>query len=59
MRLLVLGGTHFVGRSVVEEAVALGHRVTTLTSGRSGAPIGDVEARYADRHDPSAGHGAG
>jgi hypothetical protein len=33
MRLLVLGGTHHVGRAVVEAALARGDTVTTLTRG--------------------------
>jgi uncharacterized protein YbjT (DUF2867 family) len=33
MRLLVLGGTHHVGRAVVEAALARGDEVTTLTRG--------------------------
>ena len=35
MRLLVLGGTHHVGRAVVETALARGDDVTTLTRGAS------------------------
>src|ERR1700678_2802169 len=49
MRLLVLGGTHHVGRAVVEEALARGDQVTTVTRGVSGAPAAGVDARYADR----------
>jgi 2'-hydroxyisoflavone reductase len=52
MRLLVLGGTHHVGRAVVEEALAAGDEVTTITRGVSGAPAEGAEARYADRTDP-------
>jgi nucleoside-diphosphate-sugar epimerase len=51
MRLLVLGGTHHVGRAVVEEALARGDLVTTVTRGVSGAPSPGAEARYADRTD--------
>lgn len=54
MRLLVLGGTHHVGRAAVEEALARGDEVTTLTRGKSGPPADGVEARYADRRDPGA-----
>ena len=35
MRLLVLGGTKFVGRAVVEAALAGGHEVTLFNSGRT------------------------
>jgi 2'-hydroxyisoflavone reductase len=53
MRLLVLGGTHHVGRAVVEEALARGDEVTTLTRGVSGPPAAGAQARYADRTDPA------
>jgi 2'-hydroxyisoflavone reductase len=53
MRLLVLGGTHHVGRAVVETALARGDDVTTLTRGVSGAPAEGAHARYADRTDPA------
>jgi uncharacterized protein YbjT (DUF2867 family) len=36
MRVLVLGGTHHVGRAVVETALARGDDVTTLNRGVSG-----------------------
>jgi len=53
MRLLVLGGTHHVGRSVVEAALARGHEVTTVNRG-SIAARSDVDARYADRREPGS-----
>jgi 2'-hydroxyisoflavone reductase len=49
MRLLILGGTVFLGRHVVDAALAAGHDVTTFTRGRSGAPPGAVEALHGDR----------
>jgi 2'-hydroxyisoflavone reductase len=51
MRLLVLGGTHHVGRAVVETALARGDEVTTLTRGVSGPPAAGAQARYGDRTD--------
>jgi 2'-hydroxyisoflavone reductase len=54
MRLLVLGGTHHVGRAFVEEALARGDDVTTLNRGRSGPPADGAHARHADRLDPEA-----
>jgi nucleoside-diphosphate-sugar epimerase len=54
MRLLVLGGTHHVGRAVVETALARGDAVTTLTRGVSGPPAAGARAVYADRTDPAA-----
>jgi len=54
MRILVLGGTHFVGRALVEAFLAHGDDVTTLTSGASGPPATGARATYADRRDPVA-----
>jgi nucleoside-diphosphate-sugar epimerase len=54
MRLLVLGGTHHVGRAVVETALTRGDEVTTLTRGVSGPPAAGARALYADRADPGA-----
>jgi 2'-hydroxyisoflavone reductase len=54
MKLLVLGGTHHVGRAVVETAVAQGDDVTTLNRGLTGhQPVGAREL-HADRTDPAA-----
>ncbi len=49
MRLLVLGGTHFVGRAVVAAALRRGDEVTAVTRGLHGAPAGGAEAIRADR----------
>jgi nucleoside-diphosphate-sugar epimerase len=48
VKVLVLGGTHFVGRAVVEDAFARGWTVTTVNRGRSAAPAG-AEALVGDR----------
>ncbi len=53
MRLLVLGGTHHVGRAVVETALARGDEVTTLNRGVSGTDVPGARARHADRTDPA------
>jgi nucleoside-diphosphate-sugar epimerase len=50
----VLGGTHFVGRAVVEEALRRGDDVTTVTRGHSGAPAEGARPVYVDRRDPAA-----
>jgi 2'-hydroxyisoflavone reductase len=39
MRVLVLGGSWFVGRVVVAEAVLRGHEVTVFNRGRSPLPL--------------------
>ncbi|WP_406315387.1 NAD-dependent epimerase/dehydratase family protein [Streptosporangium sp. NBC_01639] len=54
MRLLVLGGTHFVGRAVVETALARGAEVTTLNRGVSRPAEAAVTSIIADRTDPEA-----
>jgi nucleoside-diphosphate-sugar epimerase len=54
MRLLVLGGTHFLGRHVVTAALDRGHEVATFTRGVSGAPPDGVRALHGDRDDPAA-----
>ncbi|WP_030932435.1 SDR family oxidoreductase [Streptomyces sp. NRRL S-646] len=51
MRLLVLGGTEFVGRAVVEAALGRGWEVTVLNRGRHRLPDG-VRALRGDRTAP-------
>ena len=54
MRLLVLGGTRFVGRAVVAAALGRGDDVTALHRGRTGALPPGARALHADRTDPAA-----
>jgi 2'-hydroxyisoflavone reductase len=54
MRLLVLGGTHFLGRHVTTAALERGHEVATFTRGVSGAPPEGARALHGDRDDPTA-----
>jgi 2'-hydroxyisoflavone reductase len=54
MRLLVLGGTHFLGRHVATAALERGHEVATFTRGVSGAPPEGARALHGDRDDPAA-----
>jgi 2'-hydroxyisoflavone reductase len=54
MRLLVLGGTHLLGRHVVTAGLERGHDVATFTRGVSGAPPDGVRALHGDRDDPAA-----
>jgi 2'-hydroxyisoflavone reductase len=55
MRILMIGGTQFVGRHITAAALAAGHEVTLLHRGRTGAALfPDAEHRLADRDDPDA-----
>lgn len=54
MRLLVLGGTHFLGRHVATAALERGHEVATFTRGVSGEPPEGARALHGDRNDPAA-----
>src|SRR5918998_600846 len=54
MRLLVLGGTHFLGRHVATAALDRGHDVATFTRGVSGEPPAGARALHGDRDDPDA-----
>jgi len=49
MRLLVLGGTMFVGRAIVEQALARGWRVTTFNRGVTASDVHGVEVVRGDR----------
>ncbi|HEX9968623.1 MAG TPA: NAD-dependent epimerase/dehydratase family protein, partial [Acidimicrobiales bacterium] len=50
MRMLVLGGTSFVGRHIVEAALDAGHHVTLFNRGRTNPGLFDgVEERHGDR----------
>jgi len=49
MRLLVLGGTRFLGRAVVDDAISRGYDVTTFSRGLSGHPRPGAEALHGDR----------
>jgi nucleoside-diphosphate-sugar epimerase len=50
MQILVVGGTRFVGRHFVAQAVAAGHEVTLFHRGRTGGELfPDLEHRIGDR----------
>jgi 2'-hydroxyisoflavone reductase len=50
MHFLILGGTRFVGRHLVERAIADGHRVTLFNRGQTNPGIfSDVEELHGDR----------
>ncbi|KAJ6446934.1 reductase [Purpureocillium lavendulum] len=48
MKILILGGTQFVGRHAAEEALARGHEVTIFNRGHAAAP-GGVKSIVGDR----------
>ena len=54
MRLLVLGGTLFLGFHVATAALARGHDVATFTRGITGSPPDGVRDLHGDRDDPDA-----
>jgi 2'-hydroxyisoflavone reductase len=54
MRLLVLGGTRFVGRAVAADALARGWAVTVFHRGITGSPPPGVAVRHGDRTAPGS-----
>ena len=54
LRILVLGGTSWVGGAVADEAVRRGHHVTCLARGQSGAVPEGAEHVVGDRWHPDA-----
>ena len=57
MRLLVLGGTRFLGRHVVDAALARRCEVTIFTRGRTPVPWDDRVVRRAGNRDPGIAPG--
>jgi len=56
MKVLVLGGTQFVGRHIVEALLVAGHLVTTLTRGTSPDELpAQVERLRGDRDEGAFG----
>ncbi|HET7173353.1 MAG TPA: NAD-dependent epimerase/dehydratase family protein [Nocardioidaceae bacterium] len=52
MRILVIGGTRFVGRAIVEAATARGHTVTLLHRGTAGSDVLPyAEHLHTDRNE--------
>ncbi|MFJ4828749.1 NAD-dependent epimerase/dehydratase family protein [Streptomyces sp. NPDC088747] len=49
MRILVLGGTWFLGKSIAEHALARGWNVTTFNRGRSSQDVAGVQPIHGDR----------
>jgi 2'-hydroxyisoflavone reductase len=57
MRLLILGGTRFLGRHIVDAAVARGHRVTTFTRGNEPTHVDTAVVPLGGNRDPSIAPG--
>ncbi|APR87222.1 putative reductase [Minicystis rosea] len=53
MNILVIGGTRFFGKTLVDRLVSAGHAVTVLSRGRIAPPAGAAHV-VADRADPAA-----
>ncbi|ADG89018.1 reductase [Thermobispora bispora] len=53
MRLLIIGGGIFLGRAIVAEALARGHRVTTFNRGRTGVDLPGTTIIRGDREVPA------
>ncbi|UNP79488.1 SDR family oxidoreductase [Bacillus mycoides] len=51
MKILILGGTRFLGRAFVEEALNRGHEVTLFNRGTNKEIFPDVEQLIGDRND--------
>lgn len=54
MRVLVIGGTRFIGVYLTKQLVEEGHEVTLLNRGNHPAPVEGVETIVCDRTDPKA-----
>lgn len=54
MKVLILGGTRFLGRALVEEALARGHEVTLFNRGTNKEIFPEVEQVLGDRNRDAA-----
>ena len=52
MRILVMGGTRFIGVYLVKKLVALGHEVVLFNRGNNPSPVDGLEQIHGDRTDP-------
>ncbi|NEQ99803.1 MAG: NAD-dependent epimerase/dehydratase family protein [Cyanothece sp. SIO2G6] len=53
MRILVMGGTRFIGVYLVKKLVSLGHEVVVFNRGNKPAPVAGLEQIHGDRTDPT------
>ncbi|MCX3058564.1 NAD-dependent epimerase/dehydratase family protein [Streptomyces beihaiensis] len=51
MRILLIGGTWFLGKAIARTALSAGHHVTTFNRGRSAPDLAGVTAVHGDRTD--------
>lgn len=54
MRILVIGGTRFIGLYLTKQLVAAGHEVVLLNRGNHSAPVEGLETIVCDRTHPEA-----
>lgn len=54
MKLLILGGTAWLGQEIARRALAAGHSVACLARGQSGSPLPGARFFMADRDQPGA-----
>ena len=54
MRILVIGGTRFIGVYLTQQLVAAGHEVVLLNRGNHPSPVEGLETIRCDRTDPTA-----
>lgn len=52
MRILIMGGTRFIGVYLTKTLVAQGHEVVLFNRGNNPAPVSGVEQIYGDRKEP-------
>lgn len=54
MRILVMGGTRFIGVSLTRQLVAQGHEVVLFNRGNKPAPVEGITQLQGDRKNPAA-----
>lgn len=52
MRLLILGGSWYLGRALVEDGLGRGHKVTTFNRGRTDTDVPGADVIRGDREQP-------
>lgn len=53
MRVLIMGGTRFIGVYLTKHLVELGHEVTLFNRGNKPAPVAGIAQIHGDRKDPA------